>query len=106
MAHQSTVPTQPDPIKPTNPKRQDRPGPDPWGVAPSLRQFDVPPGTPLTGSRYVRDYCTRCGDPIRVSRLVWCGHRCEGCVGRPLPPAPVRVIGSERQYQGRYPFPA
>lgn len=43
--------------------------------------FDVPVGTAVPGSRFVRSYCSSCGAAIRVGRPT-CGDRCESCVPR------------------------
>lgn len=44
------------------------------------------PGQPIAGSRYVRWYCPRCGDGMRVSRRncppLEYGELCETCFGR------------------------
>ena len=37
-----------------------------------------PPGSPIQGSRLVRDYCAHCGEAIRVSHPGG-GHICSSC---------------------------
>ena len=44
-----------------------------------------PPGSPIPGSRYVRDYCTRCGEAIRVPWSpagAYGATPCDDCTGR------------------------
>lgn len=44
------------------------------------------PASPIAGSRYVRWYCTGCGEPLRVASRPWpppCKD-CEVCGGRRL----------------------
>lgn len=47
------------------------------------KHYDVPRGTPLRNSVYVREYCHFCGEPMRVTAEVM-GERglwCRGCSG-------------------------
>jgi hypothetical protein len=48
-----------------------------------------PPGTPIPGSRLVRDYCDKCGDAIRVvpNEEGKYGHNtCQDCENPHAPP--------------------
>ena len=38
-------------------------------------------GSLISGSRFVRDYCKSCGQPIRVLKLHQDGASCEACSG-------------------------
>ena len=49
-----------------------------------------PRGSPIPGSRFLRDYCVSCGEPIRVIRLyddngAPLSHECNQCGHRPPP---------------------
>ena len=40
------------------------------------------PGDRIPGSRYVRAYCTCCGEPIRVTDLTTSPQSCDQCLGK------------------------
>lgn len=60
-------------------------------------------GAPIPGSRYVRDFCAGCGEPIRVSPENLTSARgeripnfCEVCTNRrPLPPVRDPAVPEE-----------
>lgn len=52
-------------------------------------------GEPIPGSRYVRDFCAGCGEPIRVTQRLLddakgcpVPHFCDRCGTRPMGPPP------------------
>lgn len=41
------------------------------------KDFDYPVGSRIPGSQYLRDYCSRCGEPMRVEEVG--ANYCEDC---------------------------
>ena len=61
----------------------------------------VPPGTRISGSRYVRAYCCKCTDPIRVTQHAnYDDLECEKCK-HPWP----GIHGCGSPHGGRSPSP-
>ena len=58
-------------------------------------------GASIPGSRYIRDYCTRCGEPIRVLELRDEGNHCKDCYNAHPPGAHTGMVPRQKAMLGK-----